>query len=111
MQQQFVSKLFKWKRQMCRRIREFCLREYFPDHPDAFRVKIQVQVETEEEQGDVEKYLAALLIEGNVFQGIQREGAKLVYDFGRMRSRAVILGRTRGVESPVIDVEDVIRAI
>ena len=30
------------------------LRKNFPDDPDAFRVKIQVQVEPEEEQGYVE---------------------------------------------------------
>ena len=44
------------------------LRKNLPDDPDAFRVKIQVQVEPEEEQGYVEQNLASLLIERNVFQ-------------------------------------------
>lgn len=96
---------------MCRRMAGFCLREYFPDDPDAFRVKIQVQVETEEEKGDVEEYLATLLVEGDVFEGVQRGGAKFVYDFGGMWSRAIVFRCTRGVETPVVDIENVVRAV
>ncbi len=67
-------------------------------------------METEKEQGDVEKYFAALLVEGDIFEGIQRGGAKFVYDLGGMWSRAIVLGCTRGIETPVVDVEDVVRA-
>lgn len=68
-------------------------------------------METEKEQGYVEKNFSALLVEGDVFEGIQWGGAKFVYDLGGMWSRAVVLGRTRGIETSVVDVENVVWAI
>jgi hypothetical protein len=68
-------------------------------------------MKTEKEQGDIEKDFPALLIERDVFERFHRAGTELVYDSGGTRSRAIILGSARGIETPVVNVKNIIRVI
>lgn len=87
------------------------LRKNLPDNPDAFRVKIQVQVESEEEQGYIEQNLASLLIERDVFQFLQLTRAKGVDGLGCMWAGMVTPRGTRRVKTSVVDVEHAVGAI
>ena len=81
-------------------------REDLPDDADGASVEVEVQVVAEVEEGDVQEDAAALLVQGNRLQLLQRAGAQGVDDGGRAGPRAIPSRLARRVEAGVVHVEE-----